>query len=39
MTGPRTDRPHVPGYGIPRSTKGMLDWAWATERLEQAKIY
>src|SRR5262245_54673771 len=36
---PRADRPHVPGYGIPTSTKGMLDWAWADDRLARATIY
>ena len=39
MIEPRVDRPHVPGYGIPRSTKGMLPWSWAVERLERATIY
>jgi nitroimidazol reductase NimA-like FMN-containing flavoprotein (pyridoxamine 5'-phosphate oxidase superfamily) len=39
MSEPRVDRPHVPGYGIPRSTKGVLPWSWAVERLEQAEIY
>jgi hypothetical protein len=39
MTDPRADRPHVPGYGIPESTDGMLDWAWARERLERAMVY
>lgn len=39
MTTPRADRPHVPGYGIPESTDGLLDWSWAAERLERAKIY
>jgi nitroimidazol reductase NimA-like FMN-containing flavoprotein (pyridoxamine 5'-phosphate oxidase superfamily) len=29
----------VPGYGIPRSTKGLLPWSWAVERLERATIY
>jgi len=29
----------VPGYGIPRSTKGILPWSWAIERLERATIY
>jgi hypothetical protein len=36
---PRVDRPHVPGYGIPRSTTGVLPWSWAVERLERAEIY
>ena len=39
MTEPRVDRPHVPGYGIPRSTKGVLPWSWAVDRLERAEIY
>ena len=39
MSGPRVDRPHVPGYGIPTSTDGMLDWAWAVGRLERAIVY
>jgi hypothetical protein len=29
----------VPGYGIPRSTKGVLPWSWAVERLERTEIY
>jgi hypothetical protein len=36
---PRTDRPHVPGYGIPTSADGLLAWDWARERLERATIY
>jgi hypothetical protein len=39
MSDPRADRPHVPGYGIPEATEGMLDWAWARERLERAMVY
>ena len=39
MTDPHADRPHVPGYGIPESTDGMLEWAWARERLERAMVY
>ena len=39
VSEPRVDRPHVPGYGIPRSTKGVLPWSWAVERLERAEIY
>lgn len=39
MNEPRADRPHVPGYGIPRSTKGILPWSWAIEHLERATIY
>jgi hypothetical protein len=39
MTEPRIDRPHVPGYGVPRSNKGTLPWSWARERLERATVY
>jgi nitroimidazol reductase NimA-like FMN-containing flavoprotein (pyridoxamine 5'-phosphate oxidase superfamily) len=39
MTTPRADRPHVPGYGIPTSTDGILDWSWARERLDRAITY
>lgn len=39
MSEPHADRPHVPGYGIPRSTKGILPWSWAIEHLERATIY
>jgi nitroimidazol reductase NimA-like FMN-containing flavoprotein (pyridoxamine 5'-phosphate oxidase superfamily) len=39
VSEPRADRPHVPGYGIPRTTKGILPWSWCVERLERAEIY
>jgi hypothetical protein len=39
MTEPRADRPHVPGYGIPETTAGVLPWSWARERLEAAIVY
>ena len=39
MTEPRPDRPHVPGYGIPASTDGLLPWSWAVDRLEAAIVY
>jgi nitroimidazol reductase NimA-like FMN-containing flavoprotein (pyridoxamine 5'-phosphate oxidase superfamily) len=39
VSEPRADRPHVPGYGIPRTTKGILQWSWCVERLEAARIY
>jgi len=39
VSEPRADRPHVPGYGIPRTTNGMLPWSWCVERLEAAEIY
>jgi nitroimidazol reductase NimA-like FMN-containing flavoprotein (pyridoxamine 5'-phosphate oxidase superfamily) len=39
MTEPRSDRPHVPGYGIPETLDGILPWSWAAERLERAIVY
>jgi pyridoxamine 5'-phosphate oxidase-like protein len=39
MSEPRSDRPHVPGYGIPETTDGLLPWSWADERLGRAKVY
>ena len=39
MADPTADRPHVPGYGIPESTDGILPWPWARERLERAIVY
>jgi Pyridoxamine 5'-phosphate oxidase len=39
VSEPRSDRPHVPGYGIPTTTNGLLPWSWARERLEAALVY
>lgn len=39
MAEPLTDRPHIPGYGIPESSEGVLPWSWARERLERAIVY
>ena len=39
MTEPRSDRPYVPGYGIPKTLAGVLPWSWAVERLEGAIVY
>jgi hypothetical protein len=36
---PRASRPHIPGYGIPDSEKGMLPWSHAVERLKDARNY
>lgn len=38
---PRATRPHMPGYGIldESSDRGLLPWAWATERLAQSHNY
>lgn len=39
MTEPTVDRPHIPGYGVPKSMKGTLPWTWARKRLERAMVY
>jgi Pyridoxamine 5'-phosphate oxidase len=40
LAEPERSRPAMPnGYGVPESDEGMLDWAWAMERLETAKNY
>jgi hypothetical protein len=36
---PKASRPHVPGYGIPKSAKGMLPWSHADERLARSRHY
>lgn len=36
---PRTERPHVPEYGIPASVEGTLPWQWAREQLQAALTY
>ena len=38
---PRSSRPYMPGYGIQDASagKGLLPWAWATERLIRARNY
>lgn len=37
---PRRSRPDIPrGYGIPKSAKGMLPWAYVVDRLTAARNY
>jgi general stress protein 26 len=36
---PKASRPHMPGYGMPSGTKGLLTWAWAEERLFASHNY
>jgi uncharacterized pyridoxamine 5'-phosphate oxidase family protein len=36
---PRTTRPQIPGYGLPKSKKGMLPWKWAEDRLKKSRQY
>jgi hypothetical protein len=38
-SSPAASRPHVPGYGIPKSTRGMLPWSHAEQRLARARHY
>src|SRR3954454_8871478 len=38
-TAPKAGRPHMPGYGMPRGTKGLLAWSWAEERLRTSHNY
>lgn len=32
-------RPHAPGYGFPETTKGLLPWSWADQRLKKSHNY
>src|SRR5262245_11021956 len=36
---PRASRPRMPGYGLPRSRKGLLSWDWAERRLVRSHNY
>ncbi len=36
---PIASRPVMPGYGVAKSRKGMLDWSWAQERLTNSHNY
>jgi hypothetical protein len=38
-SGPRIERPDIPGYGVPATLAGALPWSWARERLESALEY
>lgn len=38
-TEPKSDRPHMPGYGISEKRKGILPWSWAEERFSQNRNY
>jgi pyridoxamine 5'-phosphate oxidase-like protein len=37
--GPKSGRPHMPGYGLPAGTKGLLPWSWADQRLKKSHNY
>jgi len=36
---PKSSRIQAPGYGFPESTKGLLPWSWAEERLKKSHNY
>ena len=36
---PKPSRPHMPGYGLPESKKGLLPWKWAEQRLRKSHNY
>ena len=37
--GPKSTRPRMPGYGLPRSKKGLLPWKWAEQRLNKSRQF
>ena len=37
--GPKPTRPHMPGYGMPTGSKGLLPWTWAEQRLRRSHNY
>jgi general stress protein 26 len=39
LNTPKSDRPHMPGYGISEGRKGMLPWSWARGRLEKNRNF
>lgn len=36
---PKASRPQMPGYGLPKGSKGLLPWTWAEQRLKQSHNY
>ena len=36
---PKAQRPHMPGYGLPKGTRGLLKWSWALQRLTRSHNY
>jgi nitroimidazol reductase NimA-like FMN-containing flavoprotein (pyridoxamine 5'-phosphate oxidase superfamily) len=36
---PEPSRLHMPGYGLRKSTKGLLAWKWAEDRLKKSHDY
>jgi nitroimidazol reductase NimA-like FMN-containing flavoprotein (pyridoxamine 5'-phosphate oxidase superfamily) len=38
-TPPKATRPHMPGYGLPKSKTGLLAWKWAVNKLSESRQY
>lgn len=36
---PTADRPHILGYGIPKSKKGIQSWEWVMEQVKRPRNY
>ncbi len=36
---PTAERPHMPGYGLSTSGRGLLPWKWARDRLTRSHNY
>ncbi len=36
---PKASRPLMPGYGLPKGTKGLLPWTWALQKLTKSHNY
>ncbi len=36
---PKATRPHAPGYGFPKGSKGLLPWSWAEQHLKKSHNY
>lgn len=36
---PKATRPNIPGYGVPKSKKGLLPWKWAETRLKKSRQF
>lgn len=39
LTTPKASRPQAPGYGFPETSKGLLAWSWAEQRLKKSHNY
>ena len=39
VPAPKASRPHMPGYGMPAGTKGLLSWEWTEKRLRTSHNY